>query len=39
VRDQLPSAGRPVRDYGSGFWSQQWLGLKRMVEFSRRRSS
>lgn len=29
VRDQLPEAGG--RDYGSGFWRQQWLGLKRMV--------
>ncbi|MGH8818083.1 MAG: sterol desaturase family protein, partial [Achromobacter pestifer] len=19
------------RDYGRGFWSQQWLGIKRMV--------
>jgi hypothetical protein len=27
----------PGRDYGRGFWSQQWLGLVRMVEFSRRR--
>lgn len=29
VRDQLPEAGG--RDYGNGFWSQQWLGLKRLV--------
>lgn len=40
VRDQLPHAAadgslRPGRDYGRGFWSQQWLGLKRMVEFAR----
>jgi sterol desaturase/sphingolipid hydroxylase (fatty acid hydroxylase superfamily) len=28
VRDQL--AGR---DYGRGFWAQQWLGLQRMFEF------
>ena len=27
---------RPARDYGRGFWRQQWLGLVRMVEFSRR---
>lgn len=31
VRDQLPEYGG--RDYGQGFWSQQWLGLKRL--FSR----
>ena len=29
VRDQLPEAGG--RDYGRGFWAQQWLGLKRLV--------
>ena len=27
VRDQLPEEGG--RDYGRGFWSQQWLGLLR----------
>ena len=27
VRDQLEQG----RDYGRGFWSQQWLGLKRLV--------
>lgn len=42
VRDQLPrqdAAGNlvPGRDYGRGFWRQQWLGLVRMVEFSRRK--
>lgn len=26
IRDQLDG-----RDYGSGFWSQQWLGLKRLT--------
>jgi len=31
VRDQLPSPTGMARDYGSGFWRQQWLGLKRMV--------
>jgi sterol desaturase/sphingolipid hydroxylase (fatty acid hydroxylase superfamily) len=41
VRDQLPrsdasGATVPGRDYGRGFWRQQWLGLKRMVEFARR---
>ena len=29
IRDQLPGAGG--RDYGSGFWAQQWLGLRRLV--------
>ena len=38
VRDQLPQAApdgtiTPGRDYGKGFWRQQWLGLKRMIEF------
>jgi sterol desaturase/sphingolipid hydroxylase (fatty acid hydroxylase superfamily) len=27
IRDQLPEYGG--RDYGAGFWAQQWLGLKR----------
>jgi sterol desaturase/sphingolipid hydroxylase (fatty acid hydroxylase superfamily) len=34
VRDQL--AGR---DYGRGFWAQQWLGLKRMFEYLRKKPS
>lgn len=29
VRDQLPEEGG--RDYGAGFWRQQWLGLRRLV--------
>ena len=29
IRDQLPEAGG--RDYGRGFWQQQWLGLLRLV--------
>lgn len=29
IRDQLPEAG--ARDYGRGFWRQQWLGLKRLA--------
>ena len=29
VRDQLPQEGG--RDYGRGFWAQQWLGLRRLV--------
>ena len=29
VRDQLPDEG--ARNYGGGFWQQQWFGLKRLV--------
>jgi sterol desaturase/sphingolipid hydroxylase (fatty acid hydroxylase superfamily) len=29
IRDQLPDEG--ARDYGRGFWAQQWLGLRRLV--------
>lgn len=29
IRDQLPEYGG--RDYGHGFWSQQWLGLRRLL--------
>jgi len=36
VRDQLPPPAGKGRDYGRGFWAQQWLGLRRMVEFSRK---
>jgi len=41
VRDQLPRTApdgsvRPGRDYGSGFWRQQWLGLVRLLEAGRR---
>jgi sterol desaturase/sphingolipid hydroxylase (fatty acid hydroxylase superfamily) len=28
IRDQLPEEG--ARDYGRGFWAQQWLGLRRV---------
>lgn len=28
IRDQLPEEG--ARDYGRGFWSQQWLGVLRL---------
>lgn len=31
IRDQLPGEHGAGRDYGRGFWAQQWLGLKRMV--------
>ncbi|TFV86387.1 sterol desaturase family protein [Oxalobacteraceae bacterium OM1] len=37
VRDQLPAPLGEGRNYGRGFWEQQWLGLKRMVEFTRRK--
>lgn len=30
--------GSQPETMAGGFWSQQWLGLKRMVEFSRRQS-
>lgn len=44
VRDQLErvDAGGntvPGRDYGRGFWRQQWLGLTRMIEFAGRKPS
>ena len=29
IRDQLPEEGG--RDYGQGFWAQQWLGLRRLA--------
>jgi sterol desaturase/sphingolipid hydroxylase (fatty acid hydroxylase superfamily) len=29
IRDQLPEEGG--RDYGRGFWAQQWLGVLRLV--------
>lgn len=29
IRDQLPEHG--AREYGQGFWKQQWLGLKRLA--------
>ena len=29
IRDQLPEAGG--RNYGDGFWSQQWRGLRRVI--------
>ncbi len=32
IRDQVePGPDGRVRDYGRGFWAQQWLGLKRLV--------
>ncbi|WP_338844784.1 sterol desaturase family protein [Massilia sp. W12] len=30
VRDQLPPPHGLGRDYGRGFWAQQWLGLRRL---------
>jgi sterol desaturase/sphingolipid hydroxylase (fatty acid hydroxylase superfamily) len=32
IRDQLPEEGG--RDYGQGFWVQQWLGLRRLAGFN-----
>jgi sterol desaturase/sphingolipid hydroxylase (fatty acid hydroxylase superfamily) len=32
IRDQVePDAQGRVRDYGRGFWAQQWLGMKRLT--------
>lgn len=30
IHDQLPAPAGRSRDYGGGFWAQQWLGLKRL---------
>lgn len=30
IRDQLPAPEGSARNYGEGFWSQQYLGLKRL---------
>jgi hypothetical protein len=32
IRDQLPPPQGNAHDYGEGFWRQQWLGLRRMVD-------
>ncbi len=37
VRDQLPAPEGRDSDYGRGFWTQQWLGLKRMWNFAGKR--
>ena len=31
IRDQVEQGPNGVRDYGRGFWAQQWLGLLRLV--------
>lgn len=31
IRDQVEPGSRGVRDYGRGFWRQQWLGVLRLV--------
>ncbi len=31
VRDQVEPGPKGLRDYGRGFWSQQWLGVKRLL--------
>ncbi|MFZ6778151.1 sterol desaturase family protein [Undibacterium sp. Ji83W] len=35
IRDQLAAPEGSARNYGEGFWSQQWLGLKRMFGFDK----
>jgi hypothetical protein len=30
-------SAKPARDYGRGFWRQQWLGLVRLAEAIGRR--
>jgi len=35
IRDQLPRPLGQDRDYGHGFWSQQWLGLQRLWRWRR----
>jgi sterol desaturase/sphingolipid hydroxylase (fatty acid hydroxylase superfamily) len=32
IRDQLPPPQGEGHDYGEGFWRQQWLGLRRMID-------
>jgi sterol desaturase/sphingolipid hydroxylase (fatty acid hydroxylase superfamily) len=32
IRDQLPAPAGSARDYGEGFWAQQWLGLRRLAK-------
>jgi hypothetical protein len=44
VRDQFARTNpdgtvRPARDYGRGFWRQQWLGLVRLVDAGNRRGA
>lgn len=31
IRDQLPAPAGTQRDYGGGFWAQQWRGLVRLT--------
>jgi sterol desaturase/sphingolipid hydroxylase (fatty acid hydroxylase superfamily) len=38
-RQEAGGAALPGRDYGRGFWRQQWLGLVRMVEYGRSRAA
>lgn len=37
VRDQLPPPQGQGREYGNGFWAQQWLGLRRLSAVLRRK--
>lgn len=34
IRDQLPAPAGSGRDYGRGFWAQQWLGFRRLFDAS-----
>ena len=39
IRDQLPAPEGSSRNYGEGFWSQQWLGLKRLFALEKEKQS
>ncbi|PXX39771.1 sterol desaturase family protein [Undibacterium pigrum] len=39
IRDQLAAPEGSARNYGEGFWSQQWLGLKRMCGFDKEKQT
>ncbi|MFZ6743945.1 sterol desaturase family protein [Undibacterium sp. JH2W] len=39
IRDQLAAPEGSGRNYGEGFWSQQWLGLKRMCGFDKEKQT
>lgn len=32
IRDQVATTDKPARNYGTGFWQQQWLGLTRLLK-------
>ncbi|MBX9901302.1 MAG: sterol desaturase family protein [Burkholderiaceae bacterium] len=35
IRDQLPFPEGVARDYGAGFWSQQYLGIRRLLKLDK----